>query len=221
MCTASWRWEHGEPELWFNRDEQRSRPPALPPRTDANGATYPMDPQGGGTWIFVNRHGLIGALLNGYTPPPPGSLRSRGLLLKELADCESPETFGLRLAESVQTNLYASFYVLALRDTAQIWHWDGTTLAPRTSDLPMLTTSSFAAETVLAARHARFLEIVKAPSHPARNELDSFHAWHDTAAPHRSVHMSRPDARTVSLTRISGGQLEYLPIHASGGVPKR
>lgn len=53
----------------MNRDEQRSRPAALPPRLHPCGklrALYPSE-QGGGTWIGVNDAGLCAALLNWYS----------------------------------------------------------------------------------------------------------------------------------------------------------
>lgn len=215
MCTASWRWEDEKPELWFNRDEQRNRPAALPPQTDANGATYPIDPQGGGTWIFVNRHGLVGALLNGYTPAPLGPLRSRGLLLRKLSGCAGVSDFASGLDQELHQHRYASCYLIALQDRAALWHWDGDALHLLPVDLPMLTTSSFDRDSVCAARRSRFLSLVKEPKHPLRVELERFHSWKDPVFPHRSVLMSRLDARTVSrATTKEGGKGLVLEVQA-------
>lgn len=208
MCTASWRWENGEPELWFSRDEQRTRPASLPPRTDAAGATYAVDPQGGGTWLFVNRHGLIGALLNGYGPRPPGPLRSRGLLLKGLSDCGDLETVRGRLELALAEHRYNSFYVVALQDSVKIWHWDGDSLTEHVQEEAMLTTSSYETERVVAARKAYFRETVRDPRHPSAEELKRFHGWRDGERPYVSVRMERADACTVSVARISGGRLD-------------
>ncbi|MCC5843194.1 MAG: NRDE family protein [Verrucomicrobia bacterium] len=211
MCTASWRLATGNAELWFNRDEQRCRPAALPPHTDDKGATYPIDPQGGGTWIFVNRHGLIAALLNGYTSPPPGPLRSRGLLLKELSDCADLNAFSFHLTQAVALDRYNAFQVIALQHTARVWQWDGRELREQDVPLPMLTSSSFEPESVGNARRTHYVDTVRDPLRPTGAELDAFHAWHDPVKPHVSVRMSRSVARTVSFVRVrvqSGG----LPV---------
>jgi hypothetical protein len=59
---------HGDGvRLACNRDEQRSRPGAVPPRLASAGrhlALFPVDPVGGGTWIGVNDAGLAVTLLN-------------------------------------------------------------------------------------------------------------------------------------------------------------
>ena len=66
-----------------NRDEQYDRPSAPPQRLD----TVPTiiagrDLRAGGTWLGINRHGLLAAMLNrrinGGLPAPDA--RSRGLL---------------------------------------------------------------------------------------------------------------------------------------------
>ena len=85
MCSISWQINAEGYDLFFTRDEQRSRPPAEAPRINeaVEGASYlaPTDPQGGGTWIFVNEHGLTGALLKAYeligrTPDGGGTAQS-------------------------------------------------------------------------------------------------------------------------------------------------
>ena len=60
--------------LAFNRDEQRTRPAALPPQVRQFGgrtALMPVDPVSDGTWLAVNDAGLVLALHN--VNPPGGS----------------------------------------------------------------------------------------------------------------------------------------------------
>ena len=94
MCTLTYILHEQGCELFFNRDEQRSRPIALPPQrvniktvdnergnVESNKqqlkpsqttnsatitATYPIDPTGKGTWLAVTEKGLSLALLNNY-----------------------------------------------------------------------------------------------------------------------------------------------------------
>ena len=57
-------------ELFFNRDEQRSRLSAISPKfNQARSAIYPVNPQGENTWLAVNQQGLTLTLLNDYQAP--------------------------------------------------------------------------------------------------------------------------------------------------------
>lgn len=82
--------------LTSNRDEKQYRSLALVPHTYSNHlgkVMYPLDPDGGGTWIAVheNRNAIV--FLNGgfesHQPNPPYR-RSRGLILLDLLACERP-----------------------------------------------------------------------------------------------------------------------------------
>ena len=65
MCTLTYLLTDISYALFFNRDDQRSRLPAIPPKVNQNlNAIYPVDPQGEGTWFAVNQQGLTLALLN-------------------------------------------------------------------------------------------------------------------------------------------------------------
>lgn len=87
MCTLTWsRPKEGGFEVWFNRDEKKTRPIADPlALRELNGVTFlsPRDPQGGGTWMLANEFGLAVCLLNQWeldTRPTSGRRKSRGHL---------------------------------------------------------------------------------------------------------------------------------------------
>jgi hypothetical protein len=88
MCTLSFiPVRHGF-HLLMNRDEQRTRSMALPPRLHPCGklrAIYPSE-QGGGTWIGANEEGLCAALINWYSRPclTDQPAFSRGLIIPTL-----------------------------------------------------------------------------------------------------------------------------------------
>lgn len=90
MCSVTWSLSDTGYQVFFNRDEQRSRALALPPAIyDRQGVAVmmPLDPQGQGSWISLNQFGLSLCLLNNYQGRvPDGTLISRGLLLKSLRD---------------------------------------------------------------------------------------------------------------------------------------
>ncbi len=69
MCTVTWTTRADGYDLFFNRDEHRARSTAQGPQTHSRpGARViaPVDPDGGGTWLAVNEHGLSHCLLNYY-----------------------------------------------------------------------------------------------------------------------------------------------------------
>ena len=65
-----------------NRDEQSARPTRNPAEL-AGGVYAPIDLVHGGSWIGVNRRGLIAALTNRFLAPHFHGRRSRGLLITE------------------------------------------------------------------------------------------------------------------------------------------
>jgi hypothetical protein len=95
VCTLSYLLHSTGYELFFNRDEQHSRPLAIPPQFNSvHNAIYPVDPTGNGTWLAVSNKGLSLALLNYYqaTTPQDKKRLSRGQLILSLLETDSFET---------------------------------------------------------------------------------------------------------------------------------
>ena len=221
MCTLSWTRDQssggGESgyTLFFNRDEQRSRPPAVPPRRFENEMhrwVAATDPQGGGTWLASNDSGLSVALLNSYESVPdpedssPAGFRSRGKLVVEVvSQCERAED-GVRYLQSALPRAeYRPFYIaiIDLRGDV-VRHWDGRGLRDHDAGEGFLSSSSFRPGEVIAWRREEFAR---------RRDRESFHRQHDPEKPACSVLMSRPDAATVSLSKIdvsSGSGIRYF-----------
>lgn len=232
MCTVSWLVCPGAGDLVFSRDEQRTRALAAPPEACAVTGTpllAPVDPVGGGTWIFVNAHGFAACLLNHYDALPPAGAASapptsRGRLLLELAPATAVAGVGDRLCAALDRARYLPCHVLAFdrRGAAARWTWDGARLV--TQALPpsgVVSTSSFDGPRIVAERAARY-----AAWHRAHPEADGaglwqFHLAADVPVDAASVRMSRPDARTVSLTRVTidGARLamRYAAREGDGG----
>ncbi|HDV5401969.1 TPA: NRDE family protein, partial [Vibrio cholerae] len=116
MCSVTWSLSDTGYQVFFNRDEQRSRALALPPAIyDRQGVAVmmPLDPQGQGSWISLNQFGLSLCLLNNYQGRvPDGTLISRGLLLKSLAGSSSIEQITLAF-EKLALSRFAPFTLLA------------------------------------------------------------------------------------------------------------
>ena len=230
MCSISWQFHPEGYDLFFTRDEQRSRPTAAAPRMNktVEGASYlaPTDPQGGGTWIFVNEHGLTGALLNAYEltsrTPTAEAPRSRGRLLASLAATTTVETFGRDLAKRIALHPYAPCYLFAMAPVGGVgcWLWDGHALSARPiPESPFFTTSSVRSAEVCAHRSERFQhELGQPPYSPAT--LERFHRDTDSRLSAFDIRMSRPDARSVSLTHIACDHaaciMHYAARHGDG-----
>jgi len=93
MCTVSFIPNAQGFYLAMNRDELLTRIAGLPPcvfENDGYRAIYPREPSGG-TWIAVNERGICLTITNWHRVEcvPPGSLISRGQVVKSLASARS------------------------------------------------------------------------------------------------------------------------------------
>ena len=210
MCSVSWIQHDKGYDLFFNRDEQRSRPQAIFPkiwRWEGGSYLAPQDPQAGGTWIFANDLGLTACLLNAYqieNLQPVPNPRSRGLLVKDLARCESIASLEKQLQQQVADVPYSAFYFLAVdrENPMKMWLWDTSNL--RQLDLPELpfwTTTSVNPDHVLPYRQKLARESL---SNNGLNpeSLKALHLSTGISASAQTIKMSRDDAQTVSFTHI-------------------
>ncbi|MCZ6675035.1 MAG: NRDE family protein [Verrucomicrobia bacterium] len=210
MCTVSWYSQLNEYTLFFNRDESRNRQPGLPPKIGTSEETQyicPLDPEGGGTWLLVNEHGLTLGLLNYYEKQihyQPGIRQTRGELpLKFASSKDLPEVEAV--FDKLDLAPYPPLHFLAVdcSGTALLLTWDGQTIIvsyPNWVDLP-ITTSSFETSRVVKGRKALFVEEVAL----ANDQVQAMERFHTGTRPEPdaySVLMARPDAKTVSVSRI-------------------
>jgi hypothetical protein len=194
----------------FNRDEQRSRPAARPPALHVCGEVrtlYPVDLQGGGTWIAVTEHGLVLALLNGAERAAAegevGTARvSRGTIIPAIA-ASGARRAAVAPIGGLDATRYRPFHLVVAddREIVEVTS-DGRTLvtaAPSGDDWLMRTSSSLEAEAVRAWRTRLFAAVGATVSWV---EQDAFHARPEPANPAYGVTMARPDACTVSITTV-------------------
>lgn len=108
-----------------NRDEYLHRL-SIPPTELGPGIIGGKDLEAGGTWLGVNRHGLLVAVANRRMPPRLRTSSSRGLLCLEALSLRTPEEVEQRVAERTSTHRYAGFNLVALREGRGICiHFDG------------------------------------------------------------------------------------------------
>jgi hypothetical protein len=204
--------EDGGYDVFFNRDERRTRLPAAPPsvRTvDGTRMLAPTDGDFGGSWLAVNERGLVVALLNGAVgstiEDPRATWTSRGLLVRALAGSSSTADAIARL-ERTDLARYRAF-VLVLLDLARdrrtaIWSERTLVVDPAADVALPIVSSSFDSAEVARGRRERFRALA-AETWASPAELHR--AYHKDHAPERgprSVCMHRPDAETVSFSRI-------------------
>ena len=226
MCTISWFYSESGYEVFFNRDEQRSREEAIPPKLLGENIRYiaPIDPQGGGTWLAANQYGVTVALLNYYQGRlPKGRLISRGAIVKS---CAAFRTFGeiKYYIESLNLTKYAPFSLLCFTKSNDIAgkvpliRWTGKQLELDNVESPLIS-SAFKFDEVCATRMKTYGELL--------NESDvndyrrNFYRLHGSHLPEKSAYsicMHRDDAKTVSFSHIVVAG-NHLTFNYHGGSP--
>lgn len=223
MCTASWAPGPDGYTFCFNRDERRTRAPALEPAERAqDGVRFlaPLDGDFGGTWIAVTEHGLSFGLLNRYQNnqvEEPREPLSRGLLIPALASSPDLLTVASRL-EHVHTARFRPFTLIAIAPghAAVLAAWDGRQLRLQrhvTSGL-LLTSSAVDEPEVAAARIQTFASLPEITS----ASLETAHRSHVPERGPRSVCMHRPEAQTRSYSRIVVTP-SLVALHHTDGPP--
>lgn len=210
MCTVSWARRPNGYSLFFNRDESRERPVGLPPEiieTNSIGYVCPRDPVGGGTWLLVNQYGLSLGLLNYYEAQmdyQPENPESRGRLPIQFVSCR--DTADVKTAiNKTDLSRYPPFHLLGVDRNVEavLVTWNGVTVRthyPEIEDLP-ISTSSFKTDEVIAARKQLFKETTRAKL-SEDHALDQFHTSKRPTPDTHAVLMTRPNARTVSITHV-------------------
>lgn len=207
MCTLTWKRDPVDGlEVFFNRDELKTRPIAHPPSRHESGDSAflsPRDPKGSGTWMLANDKGVVLCLLNkweleGREIEEP---RSRGRLVWSMAEAGSPVEVASCLTK---LDSYQAFTLVALTPAGdRCWEWDGGELASMKAP-PFLTSSSYRFEEVSRSRRQYFEQGF------AGEELHTS-PWEPPSA--YSVRMNRPDAQTWSRSRVRVNDVicwEYL-----------
>jgi hypothetical protein len=211
MCTLTYLLKDNGYELFFNRDEQRSRLLAeLPKMNEENGAIYPIDPVGGGTWIAVSKQGRSFALLNNYQAPfnHHHNIISRGQLILSLLKIEGDVTKELKIMD---LRTFQPFQLCIFPESLSIQHqsiycvkWDGCQLievdVDAKANLP-ITSSGINFVEVSKKRKCRFEQLVDI-NEPLSAQLKDFNFSTEEHGKY-SVNMQRKDAKTVSISHIS------------------
>ena len=119
MCLFSvmYRVFPGCPLLILSNREEFRRRPTAPPRLvtrEQIGTSWlgGVDLEAGGTWLGVNQFDLVVAVTNRAKTHVPVKARSRGLLCRDLLQCDFPDQVLKELNRQCQTQPYAGFNLL-------------------------------------------------------------------------------------------------------------
>lgn len=211
MCTVSVVAHENTVRVICNRDERRSRPTALPPREhvlESGWALFPVDPEGGGTWIGANNHGVVAALLNrtdDHEPLAAVAPTSRGAIIPRALAASSIDE-AVRVAERLAPDAFAPFRLVLVQGHALCTVVGGGGAAARVHagllrGPRLFASSSLGDSRVEPPRRQLFAQMLAAEARPlvAQAALHR-HQWRDQRA--ISVLMIREDARTVSRTQV-------------------
>ncbi len=209
MCTMTWFVKEDGYELFFNRDERKSRSRAeLPTSQVADGVQYlsPTDVDAGGTWIAVNHFGVTVCLLNHYQFEQIETYKnwiSRGEMVRKFATVASIAQVD-RLFESLELEDYRAFrmFVIDPEGSNRLCVWDGHSGRIERNVTSPKSSSSVDARHVKSVRKSLFADLNLIDSKQADDYIN-YHASHLPSRSKESVCMHRDDASTVSLSHVS------------------
>ena len=194
MCTVVVlrRPEHPWPLLWAaNRDEMIDRPWNPPGRhwPDRQNVTGGMDLLAGGSWLGINDHGVVAAMLNRMgTLGPQAGKRSRGELVLDALDHADAVDAAGTLAE-LDPSAYRPFNMLIGDNRDAFWlRADGDTIRviPLAEGISMLTAYELndQSDPRIHSFLPRFQKTT--PPDPERGDWQGWQALLATAAPQSS-----------------------------------
>ena len=211
MCTLSWQIRNNSLTVVFNRDELFSRPDAHPPgeeTIDGTRVLAPRDPEGGGTWIAANEHGLLVCLMNYYHAPfraqPGVRYQSRGLLVRTVSTHSDLHALRSMLAD-MDLHTYRPFHLVVFPGVfAPIeWQWDGSRLVEVVGAPHVLTSTGLFPRLVTKLRTRQFRKATSNFLNELTDEQQlQLHRLRRPWPAAISVAMRMKDRGTVSLMQV-------------------
>jgi hypothetical protein len=223
MCTVTFIQSGKQIFLTSNRDEKHWRAAASTPEAypgQSGNIIFPKDGDAGGTWFAVHENGKAVVFLNGgfirHTPRPPYR-KSRGLILLDLMDHESPiQSFRSILLGNIEP------FTAVIWDDQRLYEcrWDGTekhelSLAP---DVPHIWSSvTLYDQDVIIKRRNWFIKWLEKHPHPTQEQILDFHQFTGDGDQYNDLMMNRDgQVFTVSVTSagIGNGKVtfEYVDV---------
>ncbi len=185
--------------LTNNRDENRNRTKAIPPKKYKVGNTtiyYPKDSKAGGTWIATN-HKVTLCLLNGANEKHIQNgpyLKSRGQIILDYFSNENAGYFTKEHFIGIE-NFTLVFIENAAKRICQ-FIWDGATLDIqhlKWNQARIWSSSTLYSKEIREKRAQLFFEFLGKNPVPEYSQLIDFHHFADTGNPENNLVMERED----------------------------
>lgn len=224
MCTVSIFLTKGKLLLTANRDESRKRGEDGLKQFHHNDihSVYPLDSKAKGTWLGVNNHAIVAAILNMYQADYQGS-QSRGFIIPELLKYKSLSQ-ACNYLHSVELNLYSPFVLLLMnRTNVYRYRWNGVSMQKENlffvdefTNGILESSSSVDPDATISYRQLLFKQWQQNKQARTNKEKDilEFHLTRDESKPSASICMSRPHAHTKSICQIvlnkNAAEFHYL-----------
>jgi uncharacterized protein with NRDE domain len=203
-----------------NREEYYQRGGAPPRRLAGVNAVGGVDPVQGGTWLGVNRHGLLVAITNRQKSKLPEAPRSRGLLTRDLLALSSATSAAEHAARQLEQNLYAgcNFLCADARDAVVVHAGDWLRVRPLPPGAHVLSNRDVNDPTDARALYARdWLErqqlTTAAESLAALRRLC---ASHDPPEAPLCFHLEQRGTVSSSLLALHDDLCQSIYLHAQG-----
>jgi len=205
MCTLSVFPNEEGVIVTMNRDERRTREEAEN-LFIADTYCFPVDVISQGTWIGMNDHGLVCALLNRYQDPhSENAQKSRGVIIPKFL--QSTDLAGVQ--EQVKQLDFSFFnpFDLLIVNSENIVHvtWNGEISTQRTQPLKepfFITSSSERTADILQYRHDVFTAFLDGYEGDENSVISSLHLKSEAGKDSDSIFMNRKKTHTKSMTQI-------------------
>lgn len=195
--------------LTNNRDENRNRTKAIPPKKYKIGDTtlyFPKDSKAGGTWIATN-HKVTLCLLNGAREKhvSTGSYsKSRGQIILDYFNFQNAGYFTKEQFIGIE-NFTLVYIENAAKRICQ-FVWDGTSLDIQHLEWDQAriwSSSTLYSKVIREKREKLFFDFLQKNPSPEYSQLIDFHHFADTGNPENNLVMEREDGtHTQCISQI-------------------
>ncbi len=205
MCTLSVFANSGSTIITMNRDEQRTRE-EVENIFITDTYCFPVDAPSQGTWVGMNRFGLVFALLNRYQDKHSGEgQQSRGKIIPSFLSSADLQEAQERL-DAFEAENYNPFDLLMI-NLNYIIHaaWDGQQLLAHKHSLDtpfFISSSSERAFEILKYRRNLFTGFLNQFLPQEHDILSNLHLNRELGQESASIFMAREKAHTKSITQI-------------------
>lgn len=207
MCTAIYIPGKDNVVIASLRDESPARQRASEPvilESEGTKFVMPVDPQGGGSWVGLNKHGVAVVLLNGaferHHHQPPYRM-SRGLIVRALLASQTPvDVWNAMPMEGIEP------YTLVALQSADLYKltWDGVAKYNEVLDsnvAHILSSTTLYHQAARTKRTDMFSEWLETRPHVSEGSLMEF--FRSVSDPDNGFLMNRGIVKTLSYSYLT------------------